>query len=140
MKDYQIFKPTQSLISSYQLVEASAGTGKTFSITRIFVRLLLEGLDLSQILVLSFTNASTNELRERIRKTLKEAFSFLKEAKKNTSIEAELEDLLSQTKGAFDILSKAMGKIDELNVYTIHSFLPKTANRRKFFYRNFLLL
>ena len=60
------------------LIEASAGTGKTFTITGIFVRLLIEkGLTVDQILVVTFTEAATNELKERIRNKLREAKAAL---------------------------------------------------------------
>lgn len=50
------------------LIEASAGTGKTWNICALYVRLLLEkSLTVEQILVVTFTNAATAELRERIR-------------------------------------------------------------------------
>jgi exodeoxyribonuclease V beta subunit len=50
------------------LIEASAGTGKTWNICALYVRLLLEKqLSVEQILVVTFTNAATAELRERIR-------------------------------------------------------------------------
>ena len=51
------------------LVEASAGTGKTFAITRLVMRLLLEQKveSLSRILVVTFTEKATQELVTRIR-------------------------------------------------------------------------
>ncbi|APD13620.1 exodeoxyribonuclease V subunit beta [Pandoraea pulmonicola] len=53
------------------LIEASAGTGKTWNICALYVRLLLEKqLTVEQILVVTFTNAATAELRERIRDRL----------------------------------------------------------------------
>ncbi|MBN9094394.1 exodeoxyribonuclease V subunit beta [Pandoraea pnomenusa] len=53
------------------LIEASAGTGKTWNICALYVRLLLEKqLTVEQILVVTFTNAATAELRERIRARL----------------------------------------------------------------------
>lgn len=56
------------------LIEASAGTGKTYTIATLFVRLLLEQrLEVSQILVVTYTRAATAELRDRIRRRLLEA-------------------------------------------------------------------
>jgi exodeoxyribonuclease V beta subunit len=49
------------------LIEASAGTGKTWSIAKLFVRALFErNLLPKQVLVVTFTNAATKELRERL--------------------------------------------------------------------------
>ena len=65
-----------------RLIEASAGTGKTFTIALLYVRLVLghgaangfaRPLDPPQILVVTFTDAATQELRERIRRRLREA-------------------------------------------------------------------
>ena len=53
------------------LVEASAGTGKTYAIATLYVRLLTETeLTVGQILVVTFTEAATAELRERLRARL----------------------------------------------------------------------
>lgn len=63
-----------------QLIEASAGTGKTFTIALLYIRLVLHhGSGLSrpllpeEILVVTFTEAATQELRERVRARLAEA-------------------------------------------------------------------
>ena len=54
-----------------QLIEASAGTGKTFTLATLVTRLVVErGLRLGQILAVTFTEAATQELRKRIRKRL----------------------------------------------------------------------
>lgn len=53
------------------LIAASAGTGKTFNIQKIYARLILEeGLSVSEILVVTFTENSTQELRDRLQKIL----------------------------------------------------------------------
>ncbi|NIE76508.1 exodeoxyribonuclease V subunit beta [Pantoea sp. Ap-967] len=70
-----------------QLIEASAGTGKTFTISALYLRLILGhgdeqgfGRELlpPQILVVTFTDAATKELRERIRARLAEAARFFR--------------------------------------------------------------
>lgn len=72
------------------LVEASAGTGKTWSIARLVARLLAEdppdgGLPLTvdQVLVVTFTNAATAELRERVRSVLADAAQVLDDVNQN---------------------------------------------------------
>ncbi|HET8941752.1 MAG TPA: UvrD-helicase domain-containing protein [Rudaea sp.] len=63
------------------LIEASAGTGKTFTIGLIYLRLLLErGLRIEQILVATFTEAAAMELRERLRARLVEVERLLRES------------------------------------------------------------
>src|ERR1017187_10472730 len=59
-------------------LEASAGTGKTFALAGLFLRLLLEEkVPASAILVVTFTEAATAELRDRIRRRLSEALAVL---------------------------------------------------------------
>ena len=51
------------------LVEASAGTGKTYAITALFIRLILEqNLAVNEILTVTYTEAATAELRQRWRR------------------------------------------------------------------------
>ena len=58
------------------LIEASAGTGKTFNITRLYLRLLLEKqLPVEQILVMTFTKDATEELRGRIDSFIRQALN-----------------------------------------------------------------
>ncbi|MDN7132827.1 exodeoxyribonuclease V subunit beta [Halomonas sp. MC140] len=77
--------PLRLPLHGSRLIEASAGTGKTFTIALLYVRLVLGGhsvdddtafirpLTPPEILVVTFTNAATQELRERIRNRLVEA-------------------------------------------------------------------
>lgn len=73
-------QPWQQLpLTGPVLLEASAGTGKTYTIALLYVRLLieLEALDIRQILVVTFTEAATAELRERLRLRLADAERLL---------------------------------------------------------------
>ncbi|WP_267124884.1 UvrD-helicase domain-containing protein, partial [Xanthomonas sacchari] len=64
-----------------RLIEASAGTGKTFTLATLFTRLVVErGLRLGQILAVTFTEAATQELRRRIRERLALAASLVPDA------------------------------------------------------------
>jgi exodeoxyribonuclease V beta subunit len=61
-------------LDRHAIINASAGTGKTYTIQNLYVRLLLElKLNPSQILVLTFTEKATAELREKIRGQIGEA-------------------------------------------------------------------
>src|SRR5690625_3371155 len=54
-----------------QLIEASAGTGKTWTIAGLYARLIVERrLPVRQLLVMTFTRAATEELRQRLRDRL----------------------------------------------------------------------
>ena len=70
-----------------RLIEASAGTGKTYTIAALYLRLVLghggengfvRPLTPPEILVVTFTNAATEELRDRIRSRLTEAAAFFR--------------------------------------------------------------
>ena len=117
-----------------QLIEASAGTGKTFTISALYLRLILGhgsqatgfGRELlpPQILVVTFTDAATKELRDRIRTRLAEAARFFRD-----EIEAP-DTLVAQLREAFEIeqwagcagrLDIAAQWMDEAAVSTIHN-------------------
>ena len=75
MKPFHLF---DSPLHGSHLIEASAGTGKTTIITRLFLRLLVEErLAVNEILAVTFTEAATEELKERIRSLLREAVGVL---------------------------------------------------------------
>ncbi|MDX1585727.1 MAG: UvrD-helicase domain-containing protein, partial [Balneolaceae bacterium] len=72
-------KPFHLPLSGVNLVEASAGTGKTYSIASLYVRTLLEkDLTIDEILVVTYTEAATKELRDRLIKRLRDSLQFIK--------------------------------------------------------------
>lgn len=85
MRGFDPLAPNLDLHQNY-FIEASAGTGKTFTLESIVVRLVEEGIPIEQILVVTFTRAATSELKTRIRlrlesKHLHEAVRAFDEAK-----------------------------------------------------------
>jgi exodeoxyribonuclease V beta subunit len=64
-------------LEGFKLIEASAGTGKTHTIADLYLRHILSGRQPSQILIVTYTNAATEELRGRIRRRLYEALDLL---------------------------------------------------------------
>src|SRR5437773_8618202 len=70
---------TASLEPGVTLIEASAGTGKTYSITGLILRLILEQhLAIREVLAVTFTEAATGELRDRIRRRLQDSLDDLR--------------------------------------------------------------
>ena len=62
----QAFNASSSeLEKGINLIEASAGTGKTFSIAMLVLRFVAKGVTLDQIVVVTFTKAATQELKDR---------------------------------------------------------------------------
>ncbi len=114
------------------IVEASAGTGKTYSITKIFLQAILSGIDIKEILVVTFTEAATSELRTRIRTELYDFERFLKaqiqgetSSDKNylgiSAIFANSTSLEDQLK----TIHKALLDIDMAPINTIHGFCQR---------------
>lgn len=128
-----------------QLIEASAGTGKTFTISALYLRLVLGhggepsgfGRELlpPQILVVTFTDAATKELRERIRTRLAEAARFFREeTPAPDALIAELRDqyLPEQWSGCANRLDIAAQWMDEAAVSTIHSWCQRMLREHAF--------
>ena len=118
---------TVPLSPGITLVEASAGTGKTFAITRLVLRLLLEGdrpLALREIAVVTFTEKGTNELITRLRAVLRLARDLCSDTPPPPDeIPQDLVDFLRpQRTEAGARIAAALASIDQLSVSTIHGF------------------
>ena len=113
-------------LEGVQLIEASAGTGKTFTITTLYLRLLLErGLTVQQIVVVTFTKAATAELRSRIRKRLREALvAFDAPQAADETLRQLIESCPSRT-AARQRLAQSLRELDEASVFTIHGFCQR---------------
>ena len=111
---------TSISLQGFSLIEASAGTGKTFTMIEIYLRLLLEtDLLVDQILVLTYTNAATAELRERIHRRLVLAEAALSRDGGDKR--------LRQRK-----LTLALESFDEASIYTIHGFCQRVLSDEAF--------
>src|SRR3989338_849715 len=100
------------------LLEASAGTGKTFSIEHIFVRLILEKVGVEKILAVTFTRAATRELKARIRSNLEKALECIQS--QNSSWEYLQPHFGSEE--AIRLLADALATFDQCQIFTIHGF------------------
>lgn len=120
-------------LAGRNLIEASAGTGKTFTITGIYLRLVLElKFRVEQILVVTFTEAATEELRDRIRRRLREAQdAFVAGA----SADPFLAGLLAKggdSGEAVRLLTDALRSFDEAAIHTIHGFCQRVLQENPF--------
>ena len=117
---------TNTPLEGINLIEASAGTGKTYTIEGLFLRLILEKqLRVDQILVVTFTKAATAELRDRIRAKLLQAE---KTFTAGTSEDNLLADLLKRQKdhaAAVDLIHHALVEFDQAPIFTIHGFCAR---------------
>jgi len=113
------------------LVEASAGTGKTYAIGMLVLRALVElGVPIEKILIVTFTKAATEELKTRIRARLVEARELLgiREGSASGTVDQTLSDWLSTIKDpkeAFLRLQVALYDIDRAGIFTIHGFCQR---------------
>jgi exodeoxyribonuclease V beta subunit len=109
------------------LIEASAGTGKTFTITGLVLRLLLERSDLTidQILVTTFTELATAELRARIRDLLRDALLAFQAEKSEHDLLRRMLKKYPDHRAAAVRLKDALADFDEAPIYTIHGFCQR---------------
>lgn len=128
MPKFDVLDPLHEIVQPHFL-EASAGTGKTFSIEHIVARLFLDqkaDLDPASILIVTFTRASTRDLKVRIRENLSHVYHVLKE-KKPTPFRY-LEPYLQEEKlriAAIKRLENILACFDEIEIFTIHGFCSK---------------
>ena len=115
-----------------RLIEASAGTGKTFTIAGLYVRLLLgheipKPLTCEQILVVTFTNAATGELRDRIRRKIQLAYRCFIGLDTGDELIEALYRLTPESERplALKRLDLALKSLDEASIFTIHGFCQR---------------
>jgi ATP-dependent exoDNAse (exonuclease V) beta subunit (contains helicase and exonuclease domains) len=127
-------------LEGVRLIEASAGTGKTFTLATLFTRLVVErGLRIGQILAVTFTEAATQELRRRIRERLALAVTLLPDADGNVAAASEAPDarltatvlrehLQASGESVASLrrrLQQAVEEIDLSAIFTIHGFCAR---------------
>jgi exodeoxyribonuclease V beta subunit len=125
--------PTTPIEEGVTLIEASAGTGKTYSLTGLVLRLLLEGhvADVGRILVMTFTNAATAELVDRIRRSLRAAVAAFRSPDDDGD---EFLRELTHRHGEAGLrkLERALRDLDDLEVCTIHGFCRRMLDQNAF--------
>ncbi|MBK1723093.1 exodeoxyribonuclease V subunit beta [Thiocystis violacea] len=142
----QRLEPLRFPLQGSRLIEASAGTGKTFTLAMLYLRLILQhgeghafhhALLPPEILVVTFTNAATDELRDRIRRRLVEAAAVFR----GQVADADADPLLLQlrdelgaeatTRGARQ-LECAAEWMDEAAISTIHAWCYRMLREHAF--------
>ena len=135
------FNPNEyPLEPGLRLLEASAGTGKTFALAHLVLRLITErNHSINELLVVTFTEAAASELRARISTRIEEALAGLESLDKGlirTSPDKVLEqwlELNGQEKAIRRkwgcLLLEALESIDCADITTIHGFCRRTLRR-----------
>ena len=124
-----------------RLIEASAGTGKTFTIAALYLRLLLglggeaaypRAISVEELLVVTFTEAATEELRGRIRSNIHELrIACLRGESDNPLYSALLAEIADKDEAAKTLLL-AERQMDEAAVFTIHGFCQRMLSLNAF--------
>ncbi|PSB36322.1 UvrD-helicase domain-containing protein [Aphanothece minutissima] len=126
-----------SLADGVVLLEASAGTGKTFALAHLVLRLLVEKrIGLRELLVVTYTNAAAAELRDRIGRRLQEALTGLQAPDGWAAPDPVLVEWLARqpaepaARAAVQgLLLLALEELDAADITTIHGFCQRTLRR-----------
>jgi len=119
-------------LTGRHLIEASAGTGKTYNITRIYLRLLLEReLKVEEILLMTFTKDATQELRGRIDAFIREALNNWQALCVEDKYFQAINERVSSDKIEF-LLKRALLFLDEAAIFTIHGFCQRALTQHAF--------
>lgn len=114
-------------IRQQALLEASAGTGKTYAIQTLYLRLLLEeGLTPDTILVVTFTRLSTEELKYRLRKAIKELILKIDQENRPEYVK------MREKKGALRWLKGSLALMEKSKIFTIHGFCSYLLQKFRF--------
>lgn len=140
----QNLNPLKLPLQGQQLIEASAGTGKTYTLSALYLRLVLGHEQLfdqgkrillpPDILVMTFTEAATAELRERIRLRLQEAkFAFQQGSSSDPLLSALLNEFVPENyELCVQKLSLAIEWMDEAAIFTIHGWASRMLRQHAF--------
>ncbi|MDZ7680160.1 MAG: exodeoxyribonuclease V subunit beta [Fodinibius sp.] len=132
----RLLDPFEVSLSGINLVEASAGTGKTYNITSLYIRAIVEkDMAVSKLLVVTYTEAATKELKDRLLERIQQSIAVLKAGKVSDESDQFLVDLLdevAQPEQAVDRLQRAVRLFDEASVYTIHGFCYQALQEQAF--------
>jgi len=127
---FENFKASDVRLEGSNLIEASAGTGKTYSIAILVLRLVIEErFSLREILMVTFTKAAVAELEERIRLFMRSAYKVSNNEKIEDKTITDLVNNSIKNNGRDEvvrILREAVIYLDETSVLTIHSFCQQT--------------
>ncbi len=130
----QTLNPYTLPLQSASLIEASAGTGKTYTLAALYLRLLLGlgrqaaypgPLSVEEILVVTFTEAATGELRGRIRENIHRLRLACVRRASDNELFQELLAQIPDCDQAARLLLAAERQMDEAAIYTIHGFCQR---------------
>ncbi|CAH9057508.1 RecBCD enzyme subunit RecB [Pseudoalteromonas sp. CIP111854] len=137
----QTLNPQSMPLLGSSLIEASAGTGKTYTITGLYLRCLLGlqvpaqqqmPLSVEQILVVTFTEAATQEIKDRVRSRILLARDTLLGEQCNDELVNRVLCQIEDKHNAFTLLDAAAKSMDEAAIFTIHGFCQRMLKQHAF--------
>ena len=132
----KVFDVVKTPLLGRHLIEASAGTGKTYSLIHIVLRLIIEeNIPIDRLLLVTFTKAATAELRQRVRNLLIEAHEAFLEAKdEDERYDKTLLKLIAKWHVLGikeEVFKEAIDRMDDASICTIHSFCQKMLDEHR---------
>lgn len=132
----EVFSAEAPLRRGITVLEASAGTGKTFQISTQVARLVAEeGVSIDRILVVTFTRAATEELVDRVRDRLAQALVAVRGSAEDCAKDQALTGLWTLAQGDKRVearLHDALRRFDEATITTIHGFCQRVLQQNAF--------
>ena len=147
----EIFNRDYNVAEGLHLIEASAGTGKTYNIQNVYARLIMEtGCRVGNILVMTFTEAATKELQERLRMVLTDLQKRFRTPKEDCDSkegrnEKEIQEIEKRNQRADNLIGCVSDKdaarmrielaileFDGAAIFTIHGFCQRVLARYAF--------
>jgi exodeoxyribonuclease V beta subunit len=119
------------------IIEASAGTGKTYNITELYIRLLLDRkLSPKNILVMTFTKDATQEIISRVEEKIRDELKKYDDTTSEDGFELE-ENAAKRVRDTQEeqdckLLKKALLEVDEAAIFTIHGFCKRVLSQQAF--------
>ena len=133
----KVFDVVKTPLSGRHLIEASAGTGKTYSLIHIVLRLIIEEkIAIDRLLLVTFTKAATAELKQRVRNLLIQAHeAFLESKEEDERYDKTLLKLIAKWRLMGikeEVFKEAIDRMDDASICTIHSFCQKMLDEHRF--------
>ncbi|MEI7661369.1 MAG: UvrD-helicase domain-containing protein [Bacteroidota bacterium] len=120
------FDAKKVVLAGKNLIEASAGTGKTYSIAVLVLRLIIEsGIPIKKILMVTFTKPAVAELESRIRMFVRQAYKYSMNFETGNPAIREVVDNAGRESSKIR-LKEAVRSLDQLSVMTIHSYCERS--------------
>jgi exodeoxyribonuclease V beta subunit len=115
--------PLATPLEGLNLIEASAGTGKTYAISNLYLQLLVEkGIKAEEILVVTFTKAATEELKGRVRGRIVDALHAFSGNDSGDEFLKGFVTKINDSERAKRALANALRSFDLAAIFTIHGF------------------